>query len=61
MDGMVPVRRPYAILGARAGRPLQHVGCKYVAKVIAKLAQDAFGVEQQLSRIENSGPLPRGQ
>jgi hypothetical protein len=32
-----------------------------MAKVIAKLPEDTFGVEQQLSRIENSGPLPLRQ
>ena len=45
MHGMVPVRRPYAILSTWPGRPLQHVRCEYVAKVIAKLPEDTFGVD----------------
>lgn len=59
MDGVVPVRRPDAILGPRPGRPAEHAGMESYPDTVTQLPEDARRIEQQFPGIEH-GRWPAG-
>ncbi len=57
VHGVIPVWRPNAILLTSACVPVQHAGVKLQIEMRAKLTQYAFGIQQELTRVQHDWVL----